>query len=198
MKILRYKEFNEKLNIKPVNLGKFIDKEYARFCKSLEIQESPDAKRLFDWWNTETGNGTHDKDIVDIMDTALDNVKDELYSTYFGLTVMLCAMLAEDGYDMKQFNVLGYKSYRGSNNPYDFSWFEGTDKNNNTVLDYVQNLYTENKRFKMFMNELYDAVKACRVSVDAVWCFYDKFYDNGSEPEWDVPTVTGYNHMFEM
>ena len=183
MKLLRYKEFNEKLNIKPVNFDKFVDKEYARFCDSLGIRKSPDAKRMLSWWNSETGNDTHDKDIVNIMDTALANVKDELCSTYFGLTVMLCAMLVEDGYDMQQFNVLGYTSYKGSNNPYDFSWFEGTDENDTTVLDYVQNLYTENKRFKMFMNELYDAVKACRVSTDAVWCFYDKFYDNDSESE---------------
>ena len=87
----------------------------------------------------------------------LDKEQDKkLPCTQFELIFMLCAMLVQDKMLISHFTKLGLNGYKvilhGTNNPYDYSWFEeeieDEDGTKRDLLYFIKNKFKFNKNVK--------------------------------------------------
>jgi hypothetical protein len=97
-------------------------------------------------------------------------------ATKWECLIMLAAMLAEDGNPADMVSEIGYKSYRnyGSNNPYDFSWFEGPED----ILDSYQNELKSNTELMALFTEMVDICGSFDITPDKIW---DRDFGNGEQ-----------------
>ena len=159
---------NEKLIIKKDSKLKNSIISFSTFCHELYLHDSPlnhdDLEELYDLYKNDCEN---------VIGKEFDG---NLISTNFELIFMCAAMLLDDDLHDCNLEKLGTSEYNGSNNPYDFSWFEEEDKDGVTVLDTIHNLY-ETPRYisnfiDMFMT-IYGIIKKTCTSykhaIDGIW-----------------------------
>ena len=158
---------NEKLIIKKDSkLKNFIS--FSTFCHELYLHDSPlnhdDLEELYDLFKN---------DCDGIIEKEFDG---NLISTNFELIFMCVVMLLDDDLDYTHLEQLGTTGYNGTNNPYDFSWFEEENKDGDTVLDTIQDLYNTPRYLSKFIDmfrRMYEIVeKTCtsyRHAIDGIW-----------------------------
>ena len=105
-----------------------------------------------------------------------DCVPEPECATKWECLIMLAAMLAEDSNPADMVSKLGYKSYQdyGSNNPYDFSWFEGPED----ILDSYQNELESNTELMALFTEMVDICSSFDITPDKIW---DRDFGNGEQ-----------------
>ena len=106
--------------------------------------------------------------------------EDQWCCTEFDALLMLAVMLLEDGNKAKDILNIGFTSYEGANNPYDFSWFDEENDKDETVLELIQNAYKKNRDFKELWEDFFETVecvcKNTKIDVDTVWTWWEKYY----------------------
>lgn len=160
----------EKLKISKDSKG--IDQNFKKFCHELYLNDSKnnhdDLEELYNLYKNDCEN---------IIDKNFDG---QLLSTNFELIFMIVVMLLDDDLHYSSLEKIGTTSYNGSNNPYDFSWFEEEDSNGRTVLEIMQDLYQTpktNPRFIEIYLKIYETVsKACtsyKNAIEGIWELHD-------------------------
>ena len=105
-------------------------------------------------------------------------------ATQFELIFMLCAMLVQDKMLISHFTQLGTKGYKfilhGTNNPYDYSWFEEEieDEDGNTwdILEYIQEQYKKRKDVEKNIQDAFNFCKEAKIDdPDKIWNFYEEY-----------------------
>jgi hypothetical protein len=151
-------EYLSTKNIKSQNEIKF-----ERFCKGLHLNaNNKNAQKLFDYFKNDCDH------------VIGDNLEDEQrLSTDFELIYMVAAMLNSDSQESNYIYNIGFKDYKGKQNPYDFSWFEEENANGKTVLEIMQDLYSSNKKFRDIFDDVYVCInKSCENyenTIDDIW-----------------------------
>ena len=162
---------NEKLIInKDIKSSK--DTKFSTFCHELYLYDSPnnhkELEELYDLFKN---------DCDGIIEKEFDG---NLISTNFELIFMCVVMLLDDDLHYTNLEQLGTTRYKGSNNPYDFSWFEEENKDGDTVLDTIQDLYMKpsNQKFANMFERMYEIIKKTCTSyknaIDGIWELQDK------------------------
>lgn len=94
-----------------------------------------------------------------------EEVDKTMICTMSEAVLMLVCMLLDDEYGPDSIQYIGYRNYRGNNNPYDYSWFEeeiedeDSDYYGKDILDFFQTLYGENRDFALYFNNVYYAIQ---------------------------------------
>ena len=149
-------------------LNKTVKSKYDKFCKILYLDnKKSESKKLYELYQN---------DCEHIIGNNLTD--DQRLSSDFDLLYMICVMLLSDELHIKEISSLGFKDYSGANNPYDFSWFEEENKDGNTTLEVIQQLYYNNYEIKNMINNLYHLIeKSCTDytnSIDGIWTLWDE------------------------
>lgn len=166
----------EKLVITKDTKEKFYDYEtvnFSKFCHELCLYDSSmnhnDLKELYDLYRN------------DCEHIISNEFKGKLLSTNFELMFMCAAMLNADDLDYHLLIELGTHRYKGDYNPYDFSWFEETDKDGKSVLDTIHDLYMTPRYLSKFIDmfrRIYEIIKktctSYRHAVDGIWELHTK------------------------
>lgn len=158
---------NEKLIIKKDSKLKNSIISFSMFCHELYLHDSPlnhdDLKELYDLFKN---------DCDGIIEKEFDG---NLISTNFELIFMCVVMLLDDDLNYTHLEQLGLTKYNGTNNPYDFSWFEEENKYGDTVLDTIQDLYMKpsNPKFANMFERMYKIIEKTCISyknaIDGIW-----------------------------
>lgn len=145
--------------------SKVKDDTLEKFCKVLYLDNKPANKRKI-----EILYKYYQNDCNKIIENNFDG---SLISTNFELLFMLAVMLLDDNYNISYIRDIGWKSYKGKNNPYDFSWFEEEDGGDNTVLEVIQQLWVDNKDFYDIFSDIYmwtkDTCFDYKSAIDGIW-----------------------------
>ena len=97
---------------------------------------------------------------------------------------MLCAMLVQDKMLISHFTKLGLNGYKvilhGTNNPYDYSWFEeeieDEDGTKRDLLYFIKNKFKFNKNVKKNIVKTFNFCKKANINnPDSIWEFYEKY-----------------------
>lgn len=155
------KEITKYLSVKNAKSKKEI--EYNIFCNHLYLRSNKsEAKTLFEYFKNDC-----EKVIGDYLE------REQRLSSDFELIYMTAAMLVDDCKEINAIYNLGYKYYKGTNNPYDFSWFESENKNGKTVLQIMQDLYSFNKNFRNIFIDIFNCIENCCIkyhdTIDGIW-----------------------------
>lgn len=143
--------------------------DFSMFCHELCLYDSPMNHKSLE-------------ELYDLYKNDCENVigkefNGELLSTNFELIFMCATMLNADDLSYSHFPTLGTSRYSGSYNPYDFSWFEVTDKHGISVLDTMHYLYGETNFLTLF-NKIYKIIdRTCtsyRHAIDGIWKLHTK------------------------
>ena len=160
----------EKLNL---NSKKISDESLKKFMKALGIKKSDEyVLKLKHYCDTDCDKNLEKDDYIS---------KDMWNSFEFDALLMLAVMLLEDGYKAKDILNIGFKSYKGNNNPYDYSWFDG-DVRSDSVLELIQKAYDEDHDFKKLWEDFFKTVegvyKNTKMDIDeTIWHFGENYYD---------------------
>ncbi len=152
----------ERLHINK-NTGEDIEPHLSleKFCRLLYLNNTKNTEELYDFY------------INDCDNIIIKNFDGGLLSTNFELMFMLAAMIIDDGFIPTVISKIGTKSYQGDNNPYDFSWFEVEDSNENTVLEIMGKLYESDKEFSKIFRLIYNIIDieciSTKKAIDGIW-----------------------------
>lgn len=146
---------------------------FSMFCHELYLHDSPlnhnDLEELYDLYKNDCNNIIGNK------------FNGKLLSTNFELMFMCTVMLLDDDLHYCHLEQLGTSKYNGSNNPYDFSWFEENDKDGKSVLDIIHNLYNTPRYISNFMDmfiRIYEIIEKTCISyghaIDGIWELHTK------------------------
>jgi len=125
------------------------DFDYIHFCEELEIES----------------NNTYSKKLYNEFQSNCNNIlKDALGDIYmpaglFFPLLMLSVMLLDDQHTLDSITLLGYKDYRGKNNPYNYDWFEEENEDGKDVLNIIQDEYQHNTEFNKYFKDFFKIVK---------------------------------------
>ena len=141
---------------------------YLNFCQALDIKDCSEAEKLYEYYK----KYYFEDSLIKLSDS-------QRCSSDFELILMLCVMLIDDGYtDPDYIEEIGYKSYKGNNNPYDYSWFEDENEDGNDVLTIIQQYYNGSLDFKKLFKDFFELVKKLKtITVDNVWDLTDNMQD---------------------
>ena len=137
------------------NTGEDIEPHVSleKFCELLYLKNTKNTEELYDFY------------INDCDDIISSNFDGKLFSTNFELMFMLAAMIVDDGFITTVISKIGTKLYNGKNDPYDFSWFEVEDSNENTVLEIMGKLYGSDKEFSKIFRIIYNVINIYVINV---------------------------------
>lgn len=146
---------------------------FLTFCHELCLHDSPmnhkDLEELY---------GLYKNDCDGVIEKEFNG---KLLSTNFELIFMCAAMLQADDIHYSHLIELGTYRYKGHYNPYDFSWFEETDKDGKSVLDIIHDLYNTPRYLSKFIDmfrRIYEIIgKTCtsyRHAIDGIWELHTK------------------------
>jgi len=98
------------------------------------------------------------------------------YATKWECLIMLATMLAEDGNPADMVSMIGYKSYRnyGTNNPYDYSWFEEPED----ILSSYKIELKCNAELMALFTKMVDICGSFDITPDKIW---DRNFGNGEQ-----------------
>ena len=156
-----------------------LDKDDTKYSEHYEMYE-----RFLDYFK-----GVPEKELKDIFNRYVinspfdDEAKDVQICTTFELLFMLAAMLIDDGQYYNKFGVIGYKTYTGSNNPYNLTWFEETFKfkgHEYDILTYIQDEWIVNNMDEWI--NIYNLCKRYKITIKKIEHFYD-VVECGEDPE---------------
>ena len=147
--------------------------DFLTFCHELCLHDSPlnhdDLEELYTLYKN---------DCEHIINKHFDGY---LKSTNFELIFMCAAMLQADDIHYSHLIELGTSKYKGHYNPYDFSWFEETDRHGKSVLDTIHDMYNIPRYLSKFgdmFRRIYEIIgKTCtsyRHAVDGIWELHTK------------------------
>ncbi len=155
------------------------DPEYIKFCNALKItKDNIDtdcwdnamkySKELYKYYQSDC------KEVFDETDLEEKNMLCGLFDALF----ILAIMLLQDEYDSNGILKIGFKSYKGNNNPYDYSWFDEENDKNQTILELIQDAYHDSNKFKQFFDNFYDLAghiwELTGITPDDICDFFDK------------------------
>lgn len=156
---------NEKLKIssdKGDRYDEIIDNKFIKFIsEELGIDKKLIRKWYYKYWDVQVWEFFN-----------IPKEDDDSCCTVFDGFFMMAAMLVEDKRPAEEYNKLGFRSYPGNNNPYNFSWFDA-EIGNITFLEVCQEYI--GKHFNEF-KDIYDALKKS----------YNNGYDNLIDKIWEL------------
>ncbi len=149
---------------------KISDESLKKFMKALGIKKSDEyVLKLKHYCDTDCDKQLEKDDYIP---------KNMWNSFEFDALLMLAVMLLEDGYKAKDILNIGFKSYKGNNNPYDYSWFDEENDKNQTILELIQDAYHDSNKFKQFFDNFYDLAghiwELTGITPDDICDFFDK------------------------
>ena len=128
---MKYK-LNKNISIRKAVNETFHNNAKLNWCYTFSKYFNVDmdsASYLYNFWDANT-------------EITFDADDDVISCTPCEALLMLAWMLVDDGFDKDMYINLGLKKYKsvynGKNNPYDFSWFEEYDSDDNTGLQLVK------------------------------------------------------------
>lgn len=152
-----------------LKINKNIKSLFIQFCEQCALNEKdPVTKELYDLYRANCNDVIGDK-ITD----------DQRVSSDSDLIFMTAALLLDDNKPAGQITRIGFKNYTGNNNPYDFSWFEEENEENQTVLQVMQKLYQTNDKFHDMFDNIYAKLeivtKDTKQLIDGIWEVWQLF-----------------------
>ncbi len=100
----------------------------------------------------------------------------EYIASPFELLFFLALMLIDDNEPIEQVRMIGYTSYKGKWNPYDYSWYEEETKDGMDILDicriWINDNFNEFKKIYDFCKKHYKYYKSNH-GIDEFFYIYD-------------------------
>jgi len=161
----------EKLSL---NTEKIADESLKKFMDALEIKKSDEyVLKLKHYFDTDCDKYLEKNDYIP---------EKKWNSSEFEALLMLAVMLLADKHKAKDILTIGFKSYKGKNNPYDYSWFEG-DYGEDSVLELIQQAYDEDADFKKLWEDFFKTVEGVYKNTkmdpyETIWFFNNEYYDD--------------------